>query len=304
MLTRVRLGYGYWRLRGRLERILEIPPAALRPGGVTVLSQVRDRDMLMYLLAAKSFAREIDVGRFVVLDDGTLTDEDHDTLAEQVPGVTITPIADIPCPGTPRGNCWERLHRVVELAESAYVIQLDADTVTLGPLPEVAEQISQGSAFTLCSESDAGIVPLAQAADYAARRNSDHIQILAERTLAGLDPTIGTRYARACAAFTGFPPGTWRREAMQRFSQYMSAQLGPRWATAWGTDQVTSNFLTANSPHAGLLPSPEYCDYVGRPVSRDTRFLHFIGTYRFRNGAYRDTARHVIDAMAAAVPVS
>lgn len=279
-----------------------MPPATLQPGGVTVLSQVRDRDLLMYLLAAKSFAREIGVGRFVVLDDGTLTEEDRDTLVEHVPGVTITAVADIPCPGTPRGNCWERLHRVVELAESAYVIQLDADTVTLGPLPEVAEHIGRGTAFTLCSESDAGIVPLAQAADYAARRNSDHIQILAERVLAGLDPTIGTRYARACAAFTGFPPGTWRREAMQRFSQYMSAQLGTRWTTAWGTDQVTSNFLTANSAEAGLLPSPTYCDFVGRPISAETRFLHFIGTYRFQNGAYRDTARRVIDAMAAAPP--
>jgi hypothetical protein len=300
VLTRLQLGFGYWRLSGRLERILEMPPARLVPGGVTVLSQVRDRDMLMYLLAAKSFARQVDVDRFTVLDDGTLSREDRDAITEHVPGVTITPIADIDCPGTPRGNCWERLHRVVELAESAYVIQLDADTVTLGGLPEVAEHIRRGTAFTLCSESDAGIVPLAQAADYAARRQSDHIQILAERALGGLDPAIGTRYARACAAFTGFPPGTWRRETMQRFSRYMTERLGARWASAWGTDQVTSNFLTANSPQAGLLPSPRYCDYVGRPISRDSGFLHFIGTYRFKNGAYRDTARRVIDAMAAA----
>lgn len=298
MFTHLRIGIGNWWLRGVLERIVEMPPASIYPGGVTIVSQVCNRDVLMYLLAAKSFAARIRVGRFFVLDDGTLTAEDHDNLAAHIPGVTITPITAIDCPGTPRGNTWERLHRIIELAEGSYVIQLDADTVTIGALPEVADHISGGTAFTLCSERDAGIVPLAQAAEYAAQRNSDHVQIAAERTLSGLDPTIGTRYARGCSAFTGFSPGTWRRAALQRFSEYMSAQLGPRWATAWGTEQITSNFLTANSPDARLLPFPKYCDYVGRPASAETCFLHFVGTHRFRHGTYRDTAKRVIDAMA------
>lgn len=300
LFTRLRTGIGNWWLSGRLERILKMPPAPICRGGVTILSQVCDRDMLMYLLAAKSFAARIGVGRFFVLDDGTLTAENRDALADHIPGMTITPIAAIDCPGTPRGNCWERLHRIVELAEASYVIQLDADTVTRGPLPEIADHIRSGTAFTLCSESGAGIVPVAQAAAYAARRNSGHVQIAAERALVGLDPAIGARYARGCAAFAGFPPGTWRRAAIQRFSEYMSARLGPRWATAWGTEQITSNFLTANSPEARLLPFPKYCDYVGRPISEETAFLHFVGTYRFRHGAYRDTAKHAIDAMAGA----
>lgn len=300
MFTRLRIGIGNWRLRFGLERIIETPPAPIYPGGVTIVSQVCRRDMLMYLLAMKSFAAHIRVGRFFVLDDGSLTAESRDDLADHIPGVTITPITAIDCPGTPRGNTWERLNRILDLAESSYVIQLDADTVTLGPLPEIADHISSGTAFTLCSERDAGIVPLAQAAEYAGRRNSNHVQIAAERILGGLDPTIGTRYARGCSAFTGFPPSTWRRATMQRFCEYMSAELGPRWTTAWGTEQITSNFITANSPGARLLPFPKYCDYVGRPISAETSFLHFVGTHRFKHGAYRDTAKRVINAMAGA----
>ncbi len=302
MLTRLRLDIGYWWLRGRLDRILDMPPAPIIPNGVTIVSQLRSRDVLMYLLAVKSFAAQIAVGRVLVLDDGSLTPQDCDTLADHIPGATVTPITAVDCRGTPQGGTWERLNRIVDLAESTYVIQLDADTVTLGPLPEVAECIRRGTAFALCSERDAGIVPVKQAADYAARRDPDHVQILAERALRELDPSIGTKYARACSAFTGFPPGNWRRSTMQHFSDHMMAHLGNRWAVTWGTEQVTSNFIMANSPEARLLPFPKYCDYVGQPIAGETGFLHFIGTYRFKNNAYRGTAERVIGAMAAAMP--
>ncbi len=303
MFTRLRIGYGYWRLGSALAPVLDLPAARLRPGGVTVVSMLCGRDILMYLLAAKSFALRTPVSGFVVLDDGTLTDQHRALLTRHVPSVTVTPIADIRTSGTPRGNCWERLNRIVELAETRYVIQLDADTVTLGPIPEIEQCVASGTAFTLVSEADTRIVTLSQAAEFAERHPSSHVQIAAERALGALDPGIGARYVRGCAAFTGFPPGSWRHDMLGRLSAAMERQLGARW-TEWGTEQVASSFLAANAPTVQLLPFPGYCNFSGDPVDDDSVFIHCIGTYRFKNGGYRRISTRCLNTISKLSPAA
>jgi hypothetical protein len=48
-----------------------------------------------------------------------------------------------------------------------------------------------------------------------------------------------------------------------------------------------SNLLVANFPNTEVLPHPDYSDCEKMQPGR-TRFVHFIGTCRFRGGHYAD----------------
>ncbi|MBV8574270.1 MAG: hypothetical protein JOZ58_04420, partial [Acetobacteraceae bacterium] len=164
IIHRVKAELECHRHRATLAGVLRMPPVAERDSAIIVLSQVCARDFLMYILAAKSFARHSEACRFAVLDDGSLTPEHHELLRTHLPGVAICDIDAARSEATPKGGCWERLLKLVEIGQQSYVVQLDADTITLGPLGEVAQCIRSGTGFTLSSETDARIVPLRIAA--------------------------------------------------------------------------------------------------------------------------------------------
>src|SRR4051794_5880929 len=86
--------------------------------------------------------------------------------------------------------------KLVELGECSYVVQLDADTITLGPLDEAWQCIHRGTGFTLTSEIDARIIPTGEAAANAQLRDTRHFQIAAEAQLDKLDPAMAANYVR------------------------------------------------------------------------------------------------------------
>jgi hypothetical protein len=61
---------------------LNTPPLAGSDDGAVVFSQLQHKDVLTYLVAAKSFGHHTGYGRFVLLDDGSLTAEDRALLRE------------------------------------------------------------------------------------------------------------------------------------------------------------------------------------------------------------------------------
>ncbi len=63
-------------------------------------------------------------------------------------GIEFHALADCHEPGLPTGGTWERLIAIARLSRSHYVIQLDADTLAMGPLAEVAAAVRDGRAFT------------------------------------------------------------------------------------------------------------------------------------------------------------
>ena len=68
---------------------------------LALLSQLQHKDVLMFLLAVKSFAREIRPRAVFVLNDGSLTAEDHAVLGAHIPGVTVLELPQfrsIACP--------------------------------------------------------------------------------------------------------------------------------------------------------------------------------------------------------------
>ncbi|MEW6118591.1 MAG: hypothetical protein AB1593_00730 [Pseudomonadota bacterium] len=265
------------------------------PGAPLVLSQLQHRDVLMYLAAIKSFARQVPVGGVHVLDDGSLTPQDHATLARHVPGVTLHRIVDFREPDLPAGGTWERLAAIARLSESRYVIQLDADTLSLDALPEVCAAVRDDASFSIGTWDGQQIEEVLERA-VTARKHlqgvQPHVQVLAEAHFDHFESASTLRYVRGCSGFSGFAPGPGKLDLMRTLSARMQALIGARWME-WGSEQVMSNLVVANQPNAIVLPHPDYADCEKMQSGR-TRFVHFIGTCRFRRGVYAGRVRQTL----------
>lgn len=255
--------------------------------GLSVLTQLQHKDVILYLAAIKSFTRHVPVAEVHVLNDGSLTDADRTLLTAIVPGIAIVSIDRFRDPLLPSGGTWERLAAVADFAKHQYVIQLDADTLTLGPLPEVLDAVRKRCSFTIGTWDGQEIETVGDRAAQAREvrnRGGRHVQIQAEASLDRLSAAPALRYVRGCSGFAGFAPADNLRDLMQEISPQMDRLIGDAWRH-WGSEQVMSNFLVANAVDATVLPHPTYCDCSKIRVP-ETRFVHFIGSCRFNGGRY------------------
>lgn len=285
--------YRRLRFQSAVRQIVDTPPLAPRGGlDYTLLSLCNHRDVHAYLLAAKTFARKLPPSRVVVVADPTLNDHDKALMREHIPGIEIVDVTKYRDPELPVGACWERLIAISYENARSYVIQLDADTVTLGRIDEVQSAVQSNRAFLLASESNIDIIDLETAAAWARPRAEriQHVQIQAE---ANFDALQGGhwRYARACAGFSGFPRGSFTVDTLKEISAAISSRIGRRWHE-WGSEQVTSNLVGASQPGAVILPHPKYCN--ADQESAATAFLHFIGYVRFATPRYATVTREMI----------
>lgn len=285
------------------RRVLATPPIVPTDDRVVIFSMIGTRVLLPYLVAVKSLHAQLGMGRVMLLDDGSLTDADKRILAAQCGSPAILRLADVDTGDCPQGGTWERLLTLLDLRADDYVIQLDSDTVTVGNVPEVRQAILDNRSFLLLGGPDGeerGIQPLP---DFVAYRYPDglaaepaHIQALIESRYGRYPDAAAHRYVRGCSGFAGFARGgpSGRAEAA-RFSRNAEALVGPDVWARWGSEQVTSNFLLANEPGARTLPYARYCNYWKQAFGGEEAFLHFLGTHRYSDAAYREATRIAID---------
>jgi hypothetical protein len=275
--------------------VYSTPAAAVRDDGVIVFSMIGTRVVAPYLVAAKSFMYALGRGRVVLLDDGSLTANDNDALASHLGNPEIRSIRDVDTGDAPRGGCWERLMTLIDLSATDYVIQLDSDTVTLGAVTEVRAAIDAGRSFTIVGGTDGEAQGLKRLTDF--RREvypagpdvlpaGSHVQTQIEARMDRLPDPDARRYVRACAAFTGFAPGSVTRPDAQAFSRAAEAAVGGDVWKQWGSEQVASNYLIANTPDAVLLPYARYYHFWDDGDRADPGLVHFPGTHRYTGNAY------------------
>ena len=291
------------RHRAAARAVLDTPPIVPADDGLVLFSMIGTRVLLPYLVAVKSLHARLQRGRVILLDDGTLSADDRAILAKQLGDPHIFHIADVDTGPCPRGGTWERLLTILDLRAADYIIQLDSDTVTLGEIPEVAEAVQANRSFTLKGEADSRLLSFAEMAsmtdDHAYLHNPQaHVQGAIESVLDRivLPVPASPLYVRGCSGFAGFARGGDGRGLAEAFSDEATRLLGAeRWAR-WGSEQVTSNMIIANEPDALLLPYDRYLNFWDRGISPDARFVHFIGTCRYRGSAYIDATRVAISA--------
>lgn len=279
----------------RVQYLLKTAPLVLGdPSAPAVLSQLQHKDVLMYLAAIKSFATRVPVGAVYIVDDGSLTDVDRKLLNDHIPGIRFMVLAECRDTRLPRGGTWERLIAIARLSESRYVVQLDADTLSLGQLEEVVQACRSDRSFTIGTwdgQTPETASECAIRARGALTRIKSHVQIEAEALFDKLSNSASLRYVRGCSGFAGFARGPNKLDFMYELSSQLQSLLGQTW-NHWGSEQVMSNLLVANQPNAFVLPHPDYTDCEKMQPGR-ARFVHFIGTCRFRDGHYADMIRRV-----------
>jgi len=294
---RLRRDYFRWQHKRAVRAVLKTPALSVGDLPFTLLSMVQKRDVLSYLVALKSFTTFANPARVVVVCDPSIDAKDRDVLRQHVPHIELRKAGEFVHPEIPRGGCWERLLAICSYAAESYVIQLDADTVTVRSPGEVLDAISRQSGFVLGEEAAQTLITLTTTSNNAKADTwgQTHIQGYSEACMAEVGLPPGSMYVRGCAGFTGFPPSTTMLTQLLDFSSRMSGKIGAvRWSS-WGTEQVASNYLVANAPGTQLLPYPKY----GTPdvMNEDATFVHFIGSLRFVNDTYEKTSRTVIQRM-------
>ncbi|KLE34001.1 hypothetical protein [Aurantiacibacter luteus] len=296
-----------WRVKADAARHAEaiagvLDTAPIRPAqdGVVLFSMIGTAVLLPYLVAVKSLWRELGRGRVAILDDGTLTAQDRAILAHHCGDPEIFAIAGVDTAGFPKGGCWERFLTILDHRGGEYWIQLDSDTVTLGPVPELAQALATNRSFTLLGGPEGESLPLDlksfAAAAYPDGPQDGHIQTQVESRLGQLDRP-GWRYVRGCAGFAGFAAGGPGRNLAAAFLHEMSGFVGAEQMATWGTEQIASNFHVANEPGAVLLPYDRYMNYWNEDWAGGTAFVHFVGTHRYDNGAYERASLAAIERL-------
>ncbi len=296
MFYRARRAWNYWRYNQIVSGIFKTAPLEIQNSGLRIVSMVAERDIPMYLVAAKLLYRRIQHGRFVVIVDRALPQRPRDLLRHHLgDAVDFIVLEDIDVGRCQRGGTWERVLTCVDLSADHYVLQMDADTLALGEIPEVLDAIETNRA---CTINDG--IPTQSLTEAAAwmegRSTSTHIIDATQRAFAQHPRRDELRYLRGTSGFAGFARGGVTRDFAEQFHVDMEALLGRERWREWGTEQVASNFLVANSPDPVLLPYPAYCSVGPGTDWRTLRFGHFIGTYRFDGQRFAREAARLIRA--------
>jgi hypothetical protein len=251
--------------------------------------------VLLFLLAAKSFTRQIKPRAVYVLNDGSLSASDCATLREHIPGLRLLELAEFRSTSCPRGGTWERLLAISTLVRDYYVIQLDSDTLTIGTIDEVRDCIGRQATFALGTWNSQKIETMRERHETASeviRQGNGHVQVVAESNFDKLDGYESLRYVRGCSGFAGFARQSFTTEFVEAISSQMQKAIGDKW-TEWGSEQVMSNIVIANVPGAVVLPHPKYAD-CHKMKPGVTEFIHFIGSCRFDGGNYARLGARVI----------
>jgi hypothetical protein len=277
--------------------------APLCPSGDSplFLSMVCHRDVASYLLAIKSLYDGIGHGRVAIINDGSLTSSDLAILHNHIPKLEVLDINSIETGSGPRADLfWERLVTIVERSNEDYVIQVDADTLVSAAIPEVVQCWSDNRSFLLGTGSGQAISPAPRTAsmvrDWIKTNGCTEIAVgtEAEASLDKLPDAAQKSYVHASAGFAGFARGAFCMADLEWFSTSMSEMLGAQRWNQWGSEQIASNYILANTPGATVLPFPRYACFEPHLRPGDHAFLHFIGAYRYNDGVYRRRAAEFI----------
>jgi hypothetical protein len=298
MLYRLRRRLNYWQFDRIIGAIHDTPPLAIVDSNLRILSMVAERDLGMYLMAAKILYRRIGHGRFVAIIDRDLAETHRETLRRHLGGaVEFVILEDIPVGRCQRGGTWERLLSCIDWSAQHYVIQMDSDTLALQAVPEVVDAVAANRAFTIAEG-----IPLQTLAEAAAwmdanGKTGNHITDATQRAFAQHPLKHTLKYVRGSSGFAGFAQGGVTRALAEDFHVAMEGILGhDRWRE-WGTEQVASNFVVANSPDPVVLPWPAYGTVPPDADMSKVKFGHFIGSSRFVNQRLARAGARLIDEL-------
>jgi hypothetical protein len=228
--------------------------------------------------------------------DPTLDVDDMSLIRKHLVKVEFILSKDMDYTDAPRGGCWERLISIADINNQGYVIQLDADTITLKEPKQVLEAYDSNLSFTLGTKMGQKVVTCETASTLAKEfcaKGIDHIQVVSEAMLNEL-PSKYQNYVRGCAGFAGFAKNAINRNQVFELSKIYYESIGNKW-NDWGSEQFASNLLIANCDNSIVLDLEKYD--VPKKGNNSLCFHHYIGTIRFSSLLYFNNAKKIINEL-------
>lgn len=274
-----------------ISRILKTKPLKYRQDNrVIILTMLGHDDIKMYLVAIKSFMSNFGYGTIEVINDGTLTESDKQILNAHIPNIRCFESKNVNTLKCPSYISWKRLLRIVELAKDHYVIQLDADTISLSPLIDIHDKVSDNQGFLIGSNLWRQGVDVNWLHDIISNWEYTHVQPSAELIFKDIDFfQDGTKYLKACAGFAGYPKNFSTSAEIEKLSLQIEAKLGKKWHE-WGSEQTATLCLISKTNGSSVLPWPQYQNFMfptTNESSDSASFVHFIGSNRYKKGGYK-----------------
>lgn len=246
-------------------------------------------DMNMYLIAIKSFMWHFGYGTIEVIDDGSLTADDIESLQYHVPNINIYKAENVDTLSCPGYISWKRLFRIATLAQESYVIQLDSDTISLEPLIDIHDKVQANEGFLIGNDQWKQPVDVEFLHHIVKRWNHIHPQPKAEEIFKDIDFfKDGTKYLRGCAGFAGYPKNFASFDEIVDLSNQIEEKLGSLWRK-WGSEQVATMCLISKTKNSSILPWPKYQNYRYPKTNESVKavsFIHFIGAIRYSDLMY------------------
>lgn len=145
--------------------------------------------------------------------------------------------------------------------------------------------MSDKTSFALPTKDGQLIEAMREANERIKHWPENHVQVKAEKNFYKLKEYEKHKYVLGSAGFAGFAVGSFSLAKLEKFSQQKNEIIGEDWSK-WGTEQVASKFLIANSSPSTMMPFPKYAGYYP-PLNisyENTHFVHFVGYHRWRYG--------------------
>ena len=280
--------------------VLETLPMAAQGASLVVFALIGTADVLPFLVAVKSLSAQLGRGRVAVLDDGTLTAQDRAILAHHCADPEIIRLGDVQHGLFPQGEAWAQLLTILDRRASEYWVQLDPASVTLGPVPEVAEAIARNRSFLCLAGGEAGAPqPLAsfRAQVYPDGAVDDDAAAQTESRLDMIGGKNGWRYARAAEGAAGFSALGADRALVTAFEQAVRRSGSKADLDQDQIVKVARNFILANEKQAEILPADRYVTFDGANCRGDAAFVHFPAKHRYKGAAYLEASRRAIETL-------
>ena len=282
-----------------IQGILNTPPITSRDDGLVLFAEISSAQLLPCLVAIKSLHARLGRGRVALLDDGTLIGSDRAVLAQHcgdpeiilAPGSDDTVFPDLPA--------WRALGTVIERRSSEFWLWLPAESVTLGPVPEVEQAIAINASFLMAGEQ-ALDEPLSLEdfchAAYPEGPTDRDIAGHLESRLGGIERP-GWRYVQGNGGLMGFAaggPGPRSAGACRADLERLIATEDLRQAEA---AKVAANLLLASESRTVILPHDRYCHYSTASWHDATSFLRFGSDPDHADTRYAEASQIAIAAL-------
>jgi hypothetical protein len=259
----------------------------------------------MYLLAVKSFITRVEGAKVFAHSDGTLKEKDVSILKNHIPGITVISQQDARKRAEKEinttlqririyGGTFDRLIDSILWSEGLCHVQMDSDILTINHPDWIETWVKHGrKPFIIVDYMKEDLTKLPPQPN-----KKEHIQTQIERAKQTISKLMGMEFGNVlglCSGLYGWQDQLKLNDIERFVTICESLNFDMQ---KWGAEQVTTTWLL-DSSGAERLPADKYINLGEKtfPFLKSASMVHFIGTYRFRDGWYANAAKKEISRL-------